>query len=538
LAFNSGIEVKYAFHHAGAAIGNGGPGQEKTMRLKPLTSLVVFLTAASAAPVFAGTGTCAGLATALKAATGIRAEVVAPGKFSAPDGGRRGGGRGSAYDDLPEFCRVAVTLAPSSDSDIKVEVWLPAAGWNGKFQAVGNGGWAGTISYPAMAEALRAGYATASTDTGHVGGRGTFALDHPEKLIDFSWRSEHEMTVTAKTLIEAFYGAAPKRSYWNGCSTGGRQGLKEAQMFPDDFDGIIAGAPANRTAISLWIAHAVLKDPASYIPPAKYPVLHEAALAACDAADGLKDGLIDDPMKCRFDPAVLLCKSGEGPSCLTEAQVAAAKKIYSPAVNPRTGAELFSSLVPGTELGWGIQAAGPEPSANIYDQYRYVVFKDANWDWKTFDFDKDAARGDRPENVIMNATNPDMNAFFSHGGKLLLYHGWSDNQVPTPNTVKYYNAVVKNLGGASKAADKVRLFLAPGMGHCAGGEGPNVFDKVGPLEKWVEQGKAPDMLIASHATDGKVDRTRPLCPYPQVIKYKGTGSIDDAANFACAAPSR
>jgi len=508
------------------------------MRLKPLTSLVVFLTAASAAPVFAGTGTCAGLATALKAATGIRAEVVAPGKFSAPDGGRRGGGRGSAYDDLPEFCRVAVTLAPSSDSDIKVEVWLPAAGWNGKFQAVGNGGWAGTISYPAMAEALRAGYATASTDTGHVGGRGTFALDHPEKLIDFSWRSEHEMTVTAKTLIEAFYGAAPKRSYWNGCSTGGRQGLKEAQMFPDDFDGIIAGAPANRTAISLWIAHAVLKDPASYIPPAKYPVLHEAALAACDAADGLKDGLIDDPMKCRFDPAVLLCKSGDGPSCLTEAQVAAAKKVYSPAVNPRTGAELFSSLVPGTELGWGIQAAGPEPSANIYDQYRYVVFKDANWDWKTFDFDKDAARGDRPENVIMNATNPDMNAFFSHGGKLLLYHGWSDNQVPTPNTVKYYNAVVKNLGGASKAADKVRLFLAPGMGHCAGGEGPNVFDKVAPLEKWVEQGKAPDMLIASHATDGKVDRTRPLCPYPQVIKYKGTGSIDDAANFVCAAASR
>jgi feruloyl esterase len=309
-------------------------------------------------------------------------------------------------------------------------------------------------------------------------------------------------------------------------------------MFPNDFDGIIAGAPANRTAISLWIAHAVLKDPASYIPPAKYPVLHEAALAACDAGDGLKDGLIDDPMKCRFDPAVLLCKGGDGPSCLTEAQVAAAKKVYSPAVNPRTGAELFSSLVPGTELGWGIQAAGPEPSANIYDQYRYVVFKDANWDWKTFDFDKDAARGDRPENVIMNATNPDMNAFFSHGGKLLLYHGWSDNQVPTPNTVKYYNAVVKNLGGASKAVDKARLFLAPGMGHCGGGEGPNVFDKVGPLEKWVEQGKAPDMLIASHATDGKVDRTRPICPYPQVVRYKGSGSIDDAANFACGASSR
>src|SRR5262249_48644077 len=209
----------------------------------------------------------------------------------------------------------------------------------------------GVISYPAMADALRAGYATASTDTGHVGGRGTFALDHPEKLIDFSWRSEHEMTVKAKALIQAFYSAAPKRSYWNGCSTGGRQALKEAQMFPNDYDGIIAGAPANRTAISLWIADAVLKDPASYIPPAKYPVIHQAALAACDAADGLKDGLIDDPSKCHFDPAVLLCKgpgNSDGPSCLTEAQVVAAKKIYSPAINPRTGAKLFASLVPGT----------------------------------------------------------------------------------------------------------------------------------------------------------------------------------------------
>jgi feruloyl esterase len=247
----------------------------------------------------------------LKDATVTRAEVVAPGKFSLPDGGRRGEGRGNAYKDLPEFCRVAATLAPSSDSDIKVEVWLPTTTWNGKFQAVGNGGWAGVISYPAMADALRAGYATASTDTGHVGGRGTFALDHPEKLIDFSWRSEHEMTVKAKALIQAFYGNAPKLSYWNGCSTGGRQGLKEAQMFPNDYDGIIAGAPANRTAISLWIAAAVLKDPASYIPPAKYPVIHQAALAACDAADGLKDGLIDDPSRCRSTPR---CCFAKGPT--------------------------------------------------------------------------------------------------------------------------------------------------------------------------------------------------------------------------------
>src|SRR3954469_5858931 len=498
-------------------------------------AVAVFLTAVAATR--ASAATCESLAgVTLKAGTINRAEVVAPGTFVPQDGGRRGQGGANPYANLPSFCRVAATLTPSTDSDIKIEVWLPANGWNGKFQAVGNGGWAGVIGYGAMADALRAGYATASTDTGHAGGRGTFALDHPEKLIDFSWRSEHEMTVQAKALIQAFYGAAPKRSYWNGCSTGGRQGLKEAQMFPDDYDGIIAGAPANRTAISLWIAHAVLKDPASYIPPAKYPAIHQAAVAACDAADGLKDGLIDDPSKCRFDPGVLLCKGEDASSCLTAPQVAAAKKIYSPAVNPRTGAELFSSFVPGTELGWGIQAAGPEPSANIYDQYRYVVFKDANWDWKTFDFDKDAARGDRPENVIMNATNPDMKAFFSHGGKLLLYHGWSDNQVPTLNTIKYYSSVVKNLGGASKADDRARLFLAPGMGHCGGGEGPNVFDKIGPLEQWVTRDRPPAAIVASHLTAGKVDRSRPLCPYPQTAKYTGTGSIDDAANFVCAVP--
>src|SRR5262249_17562132 len=386
--------------------------------------------------------------------------------------------------------------------------------------------------------AVRAGYASASTDTGHVGGRGAFVLGHPEKLIDFAWRSEHEMTVKAKAVIQAFYGRAPRLSYWNGCSTGGRQGLKEAQKFPDDFDGIIAGAPANRTAISLWIADAVLKDPASYIPPAKYPSIHRAALAACDAGDGLKDGLIGDPAKCRFDPGGLLCKDPDGPTCLTPPQVAAAKKMYCPAINPRTGQQLFSSLVPGTELGWGAQAQGPEPNPNIYDQYRYVVFKDPNWDWKTFNFDTDVARGDLPENLIMNATDPDMKAFFSHGGKLLLYHGWSDPQVPTLNTIKYYGSVVEKMRGASKAASSVRLFLAPGMGHCSGGEGPNVFDRVGALERWVEQGAAPDALVASHLTDGKVDRTRPLCPYPQVARYKGTGSIDEAANFACAAPAK
>ena len=472
---------------------------------------------------------------ALKDATITKAEAVAAGAFAAPGGGAARGP--NPYTALGEFCRVAATLTPTSDSDIKIEVWLPAStAWNGKYQALGNGGWAGVISYTAMAEALQRGYATASTDTGHVGGRGTFALGHPEKLVDFAWRSEHEMTAKAKKIIEAFYGSAPKFSYWNGCSTGGRQGLKAAQMFPEDYDGIIAGAPANRTAISLWIADAVLKDPARYIPPAKYPVIHQAALAACDAGDGLKDGLIDDPRRCRFDPGVLLCKDGDGPACLTAPQVAAAKQIYSNAINPRTKKELFASLVPGTELGWGVQAEGPEPSANIYDQYRYVVFKDPNWDWKTFDFDKDVVKGDLPENLIMNATDPNMKAFFARGGKIIMYHGWSDSNVPAVNTITYYEQVAVHTGGFSKAMEHVRLFMAPGMGHCRGGEGPDTFDKVKALEDWVERGQAPTRLEASHSTNGRVDRTRPLCAYPQVARYTGTGSIDDAANFVCTAP--
>ena len=254
------------------------------MKISAMTCTVWVLACLSAEPAFAAS--CDSLAAlALKDTTITMAQLVPAGQFSAP-GARQAVGGANPYKDLPEFCRVAATLKPTSDSDIKVEVWLPANGWNGKFQAVGNGGWAGVISYSAMADAVRAGYASASTDTGHVGGRGTFALDHPEKLIDFAWRSEHEMTVKAKAVIQAFYGSAPRLSYWNGCSTGGRQGLKEAQKFPDDYDGIIAGAPANRTAISLWIAHAVLKDPASYIPPGKYPMIHQAALAACDCATG------------------------------------------------------------------------------------------------------------------------------------------------------------------------------------------------------------------------------------------------------------
>src|SRR5438874_4043215 len=269
---------------------------------KSLLALVL-----AGAPLMAATS-CEGLASLkLPDATIDSAQTVAAGAFKLPanPNGRGRAGAADPYKDLPAFCRVIATLKPSSDSDIKVEIWLPAEGWNHKYEAVGNGGWAGVISYSALAEALRDGYATSSTDTGHVGGSGSFAYQHPEKLIDFGWRSEHEMTVKSKAVIAAFYDDSPRLAYWNGCSTGGRQGLKEAQRFPADYDGIIAGAPANRTALALWIAFAELKDPASVIPASKYPVVHQAVLAACDASDGLEDGLIQDPTKCRFDPKVI-----------------------------------------------------------------------------------------------------------------------------------------------------------------------------------------------------------------------------------------
>jgi feruloyl esterase len=457
------------------------------------------------------------------------ARLVAAGAFTPP------AGRAEPYRNLPEFCRVVATLAPSSDSNIQVEFWLPSANWNRKLQVVGNGGWAGVISYSALAESVRAGYAAASTDTGHATQGGAFVAGHPEKLVDFSWRSEHEMTVKAKAVVEAFYGAAPRRSYWNGCSTGGRQGLKEAQMFPADFDGIIAGAPANRTAMALWIANALLKDPAAFIPPAKYPLLHQAALAACDISDGVKDGLISDPLRCKFDPGVLLCKPGETANCLTAPQVEAARKVYTSATNPRTGKELFGLFAPGSELGWGVMASGPEPYAAILDQARYVVYQDPNWDWHSFDFDRDLDRFNRPEYLPMNATDPHLDQFLAHGGKLLLYHGWADQNVSPYNTVQYFEKV-REVMGPSKTDASVRLFMVPGMAHCGGGEGPNTFDKVDALDTWVEQAKPPASITASHATAGRIDRTRPLCPFPQIAKYKGSGNVDDSTSFVCSAP--
>ena len=475
----------------------------------------------------------------LENATVTLAELVPAGGFKAPGTGA-GAQNASRFAQLPAFCRVAATVKPTADSDIKVEVWMPASEWNGKFEAVGNGGWAGTISYPAMAQALVRGYATTSTDTGHSTPGGSFALGHPEKLTDYAYRSEHEMTVKAKAIVNAFYGNPPTRSYFNGCSTGGRQALTEASRFPDDFDGIIAGAAANpKTHLDtwrIWMGLETLKDPARRIAKEKYPAIHQAVLAACDALDGLKDGLISDPTSCHFDPQVMACKEGDGASCLTPKQVQSVKTILGPAKSPRTGEEIFPGYQPGTELAWGLLIGGPDPYATALDQFRYMVFNDPHWDWRTFDVDRDLAKADRALHGLLTAIDPtSMSAFFGRGGKLLTYQGWSDQDISPLASVNFYKSVKTALGDPT-VSSSMRLFMVPGMGHCGGCEGPNTFDMMVPLEQWVEKGEAPTQIEASHSINGKIDRTRPLCPYPQVARYKGTGSIDAAENFTCQLP--
>jgi feruloyl esterase len=345
--------------------------------------------------------------------------------------------------------------------------------------------------------------------------------------------------VAAKSLIAAFYGDGPKLAYFEGCSSGGRQALMEAQRFPGDYDGIVAGAATNNWTkmmfARMWVAQATLSDAASYIPPEKYAVIHKAVLAACDAMDGVKDGVLNEPMKCGFDPGVLVCKGADGADCLTKPQVEAARRIYSPATNPRTGEAIFPPMERGSELVWGRLAGGPKPIQLADDYFKFVVFENPQWDFRTLNFDGDVAKAMQKDSGTLSAVNPDLRPFFARGGKLITYHGWTDQQVMPENSINYYKNVLAAVGEA-KVEASYRLFMVPGMNHCGGGDGPNKFDMLSALELWREDGKAPEVVIASHATGGKVDRTRPLCAYPEVAKYKGSGSTDDAANFACVRP--
>jgi feruloyl esterase len=437
---------------------------------------------------------------------------------------------------VPAFCRVRMVARPANDSEIHVELWLPAASaWNGKFEGTGNGGFSGAMSYGTMAAALNRGYAAAGSDTGHEGGEITFGVGHPEKINDWAYRAVHVMTDVSKLIIRDYYHRLPDKAFFNGCSTGGQQALSEAQRFPDDYDGIVAGDPGNdRVHLItgfLWSWEAIHKDAADPLPSAKLPMIAKAAMEACDALDGLKDGIIDDPRRCKFDPGVLACKGADGDNCLTASQVEAVRKVYSGARNPRTGEQIFPGWVRETEASWAPYFLTPA-EARRNEFWRLWVFNDPNWDWRTFDFDRDVAYADR-KMAVVNALDANLKPFQMRGGKLVMYHGWADSDVPPEDGVRYYESVEHSMGDT---ADFFRLFMAPGMGHCGGGVGPNTFDALGAVDEWVERGIVPEKIIASHATNGVTDRTRPLCPYPQVAKWKGSGSIDDAANFVCVRP--
>ncbi len=493
----------------------------------------------------------------------VSVETVAAGAFKPPAPSPIPGL--DPFKNMPAFRRVIGVIKPTNDSNIKFEVWLPIEGWNGNFRGVGNGGFAGSISHGDMAVPLSRGYAVASTDTGHTNpanGEETWAVGHPEKVIDFGYRAIHEITVKAKAIIKAYYGKAPKFSYFISCSNGGRQALMEAQRYPEDYDGIVAGAPANDwTRLMLtfaFIGQSMLSDATSYIPASKMKALEAAALASCDAVDGLKDGLIDDPTRCRFDPSVLLCKGTETDACLTAAQVETLKKIYA---GPRDSKEnqIAPSLVPGGEAelgGWGGWVSGPAPGKSsmngfVVQFFKNLVFEDQNWDFKSLNAERDVKVADQKLARILNATNPDLSAFRKRGGKLIIYHGWSDAAIPPEMSINYYKSVVGKMGQRETGAF-LRLYMVPGLQHCFLGPGPNSFGQVFgcltcetkrdiniTLERWVEQGVAPDAIIATKYKNDilRTDpvRTRPLCPYPSVARYKGSGSIDDAANFVCEA---
>ena len=516
----------------------------------------ILLASVALALLPAAAATCDGLGKlSLPDTTITTAELVSGGSFAAP-------GVPQPFTNLPSFCRVAATIHPSKDSDIQFEVWMPASNWNGKFFGVGNGGFAGAITYAGLASAIREGYAAASTDTGHQapGQNASWALNHPEKIVDFGHRAIHETAVKSKAVLKVFYGEQPKRSYFSSCSNGGRQALMEAQRYPADYDGIIAGAPANYWTHLLSMAasnvQATMKDPASYIPSAKLPAIQAAALAACDTLDGAKDGIIENPAQCRFDPSVLLCKGQDSDTCLTAPQLTALRQIYG-GLRDKNDKPLFPGYPMGGEAeqgGWGLWITGAEPGKALMfafstEFFKNMVYSNPDWDFRTFDPVRDTQTADEKFARVLNSNDPDLKRFRDRGGKLILYHGWSDAAIPAYNIIDYYRSVEQKMGPPTSF---VRLYMVPGMQHCGGGSGATFFGQLGPsktpqesnietaVERWVEEGAAPGPIVAMKFKQGMnpasgVAKTHSLCPYPQVAQYKGSGSMDDAANFICVA---
>jgi feruloyl esterase len=473
---------------------------------------------------------------------------------------------GDTHIDVP-VCRIVGVAYPTADSRIGFEVWMPPmSAWNGKFRAEGSGGSAGAISPGPMLAALKSGYATMSTDNGHLtnpeapnpGGEQTWALGHPEKMIDFAYRALHVSTVAAKQIVQDFYGKKASQSYFVGCSQGGHHALMEATRFPDDFDGIIAGAPAwhwaNQMINATWNSRAALLDP-SALTEDSVALLHRRVMAACDAIDGVKDGVIEDPRQCHFDPATLTCKDGDAAGeCLTPAQVAAANAIYNGA-KKSDGTPIFVGYPRGSESQWAKLWAGAAPGGSAFDFFRYSVFQDKNFDNTKFDYDKDTDRALNAKVVgkqtVADVYNvkPDLSAFNRHGGKLIMYHGWADQQISAFAALDFYRQIVAKEGQARTDAF-LKLYMLPGIFHCTGGPGTGNFgaagaalqddpqhDIVKALDVWVTEKKAPQTFIGTHLNPNKqADRTRPICAFPAQAKYKGSGDINDAANFTCAVP--
>jgi hypothetical protein len=494
-------------------------------------------------------------------ATVTSAQTFAPGSYNGAPAPFSGVDVSALYKSMPAFCRVAVTSKPSGDSDIKIQVWLPASGWNGKLLGIGNGGFAGLIDEMQMANAVKHGYAATATDTGHTGSPidAAWAVGHPEKVIDFGHRGIHEMTRVGKAVAQAYYSRAAQRAYFAGCSDGGREALMEAQRYPEDYDGILAGAPANNWTPLLTTAaydtQALTLDPASFIPQSKIPTIAAAVNAACDEMDGVRDGILNDPRQCHFDPATIQCKAEDSDKCLTSAQATALKKLYA-GTPDSSGKIVFPGYLPGAEAGeggWGLWITGPAPAKSLMAFFGNGFFSDfvyekPDWDYKTFNVDAGLKLANDKTAAALNATDPNLKAFKARGGKLILYHGWNDPAISALNTVNYYDAVTKAMD--KKDVDSfVRLYMVPGMQHCEGGPGPDSFGQVGELEfenashsvsaaleQWVEKGTAPGSIIASKYEGNDhshAKMTRPLCVYPEAAKYKGSGDTNDAANFSC-----
>lgn len=468
--------------------------------------------------------------------------------------------------NLPESCRVRIILTPVPDSRIETEIWLPTKHWNERLQGVGNGGLAGSVELLSMRSALQYGYAVAGTDTGHQadGGDGRWALKHPEKLKDYGWRAIHETAVAAKAVIKQFYGKPQRYAYFAGGSNGGRQALMEAQRFPDDYDGIVAGAPSvdDHVPTISWIQQQLTKSDASYISDDKLPAISKAVLKACDGLDGVKDGVVEDPRSCKFDPKILLCKAASDDSCLTTQQIASLQAVYDgPGISfdgrPARG------FAHGGESGWGDWITGRKKDGSIgylltAQFYRYLIYGDPKWDMSRYSLQSDWEQTARRLGPDFGARDPDLSKFMQSGGKLILYHGWSDPALQPLMTIDYFERVLAIMG--SQTSSFVRLYMAPGVEHVAGGPGPNVFGQfptgkavdrrhsvTAAVQAWVEQGIAPDAIIASkYDSDFKPlllpynatpKRTRPLCPYPAVARWKGSGSTDDTRNFTCVTPA-